>query len=100
MKVIVCVFMGLMALGVALAGCAPNLEALGPLVDRLAQDRASACIAVWVGVGGGAIVPAPALPVGGGFGYVFLGRTNEPGSRLTVDNARCEIVHGRPSGTP
>lgn len=84
--------------GLLLAGCAPNLEHLKPIAEALAKDQASACIAVWVGVGGGAVVPVPVVPTAGGWGYVFLGRTNQPGSSVHVTNAECWIEHGGAPG--
>lgn len=83
-----------MTAGLALSACAPNLEQAKGMMEALAQDEASACMAVWVGVGGGALIPAPAAPAVGGWGYLFAGRTNQPGAKVWVDNASCMIEHG------
>lgn len=85
---------GLVAL--LLAGCAPvSGEQIARLVDALAADRASACVTVWAGAGGGAVTLAPAVPVAGGYGYLIVGRTNEPGSRVFISKDGCTIEHGK-----
>ena len=87
--------LGAVMLALAVAGCAINLESAAKLTEGLAKDKASFCVAIWVGVGGGALVPAPAVPIGGGLGYLLVGRTNEPGTTVTLTSEECRIEHGQ-----
>lgn len=78
-----------------LAGCAPLTgQDLKETLSALAQDKASACIQIGGGAGTGAIVPGPGIPVGGGYGFFWFGRANEPNSRVTIDSQGCKIEHG------
>lgn len=91
--------LGAVMLALGMAGCAINLESAAKLTEGLAKDKASFCVAIWVGVGGGAVIPAPAVPVGGGLGYLLVGRTNEPGTKVNVTSEECRIEHGK-AGLP
>ena len=87
--------LGAAMLALAGAGCAINLEQAAKLTEGLAKDKASFCVAI----GGGAVIPAPAVPVGGGLGYLLVGRTNEPGTKVNVTSEECRIEHGK-AGLP
>ena len=79
-----------------LTGCVGLVanETTAELVRQLAKDNASACLAVSVMVGGGALIPAPAVPLMGGSGWLYVGRTNQPGSKVNIDGSGCRIEHG------
>ena len=42
----------------------------------------------------GTLIPAPAVPVAGGYGWTYIGRSNEIGSIIKVNEDGCEIRHG------
>lgn len=92
----------MIGLGLLLSGCASLVsnEHTAQLVQQLAKDNASACLAISVMVGGGALIPAPAVPLMGGSGWLYVGRTNEPGSKISIDGNGCRIEHGFPPTVP
>jgi len=67
-------------------------EEIKALLDGLAKDNASACVEIRGGGGGGAIIPAPAVPMGGGWGSLIACRSNQPGSVIKVGTMKIE--HG------
>jgi len=90
---------GGLALTIALflGGCGLPLSdtTIDKIIKGLAADNASACITLGAGGGGGAVFPAPAIPVGGGYASLVACRSNEPGSIIIVKaNGDLEIHHG------
>ena len=82
-------------LAVILSGCAPlSGEALKEALLALGKDNASACMQIGGGAGTGAIVPGPGMPIVGGYGFLWFGRSNEPNSKVTLDSQGCKIEHG------
>lgn len=82
-------------LALFLSGCAPLAGPdLKEALLALGKDSASACMQVGGGAGTGAIVPGPGIPIGGGYGFFWFGRSNEPNSRVTLDKDGCKIEHG------
>ena len=78
-----------------LSGCAPlSGPELKATLEALAQDNASVCMQVGGGAGTGALIPGPGIPMIGGYGFFWFGRTNEPNSTVTIDGAGCKIEHG------
>lgn len=77
-----------------LSGCFLSGASLADAVKELSRDNSSVCLSAWVGVGAGALVPAPTVPITGGWGYIVIGRTNEPHSKLDLTNSQCKIEHG------
>lgn len=75
----------------AASGCV----SLDKIIEAAGRDRASWCGRFVTGVGAGALVPGPGIPVGGYYGDVYVGRSNEPGSTVRVDSNGCEITHGK-----
>ena len=71
------------------------------VMKALKDDQASACI--WMGLrggaGGGALVPAPTVPMTGGYGSgeILIGRVNADNTSLTIDNGKCTISRGPPA---
>ena len=80
-----------------LGGCILPLDdaTISSLMTGLAADNASACLSVNAGGGGGAVFPAPAIPVGGGYAGLIACRSNEPGSKIIIKpNGELEMWHG------
>jgi|SRR3990167_3403899 len=76
-------------------GCAPlSGPDLKDVVTALGQDKASACMQVGGGAGTGAIVPGPGIPLVGGYGFLWFGRSNEMNSKVIIDKDGCRIEHG------
>ena len=82
-----------LAILLAASGCA----SLDKIIKEAGRDNASWCGRFTTGVGAGALVPGPGIPVGGYYGDVYVGRSNEPGSTVKVDQGGCQITHGRGS---
>ena len=81
--------------GLFLSGCSPLSGAdLKATLEALGQDKASACLLVGGGAGTGAIIPGPGIPIGGGYGFFWFGRSNEANSTVTLDKDGCKITHG------
>ncbi len=86
-----------LALTLFLSSCVLPLDdaTISSLMKGLAADNASACLSVNAGGGAGAVFPAPAIPVGGGYASLVACRSNEPGSVIVVKaNGDLEIYHG------
>jgi len=86
-----------LAIPLFLSGCVLPLDdaTISSLMTGLAADNASACLSVNAGGGGGAVFPAPAIPVGGGYASLVACRSNEPGSVISVKpDGSLEIKHG------
>jgi len=82
-------------LAALLAGCSPlSGPDLKATLEALGRDHASACLQIGGGAGTGAIVPGPGIPVVGGYGFLWLGRSNESNSKVTLDKDGCRIEHG------
>ena len=64
------------------------------LIKGLASDQASGCFILGAWVGMGALIPAPAVPGGGGRGYVMFARTNQPGSKVVLNIDGCTFEQG------
>jgi len=78
-----------------MAGCSPlSGSDLKAVLEALGRDHASACLQIGGGAGTGAIVPGPGIPIVGGYGLLWLGRSNEPNSKVTLDKEGCRIEHG------
>lgn len=82
------------------AGCALPMksEDVQAVVNGLAQDHASFCVVIGAWYGGGVLSPMPAVPLAGGRGHIIVGRSNEPGTKVTVSiDTGCVIEHGAKS---
>jgi hypothetical protein len=78
-----------------LSSCAPlSGPDLKATLEALARDAASVCIQIGGGAGTGALIPGPGIPMVGGYGFFWFGRTNETGSTVTIDGSGCKIIHG------
>lgn len=78
-----------------LSGCVPLTGSdLKEALLAVGKDNASACMQIGGGAGTGAIVPGPGIPIGGGYGFFWFGRTNEQNSKMTIDKDGCKIEHG------
>lgn len=69
------------------------------LLQAAGRDDASFCAKLYVFYGGGMVIPAPAVPVGGSYGYAYIGRTKQIGSKVVVDDKECKIEHGHSTAT-
>ena len=82
-----------LALALLVSGC--SLPNAAQILEAAGKDNASWCSDLSVTYGGGAIVPGPGIPVVGSYGHLYVGRTNQPGSTVTIDANGCKITHGK-----
>jgi hypothetical protein len=89
----------LMSLAIFLTGCT-TLNLTPELVQALAKDEATLCLAhnLQGGAGGAAFTPAPMIPLAGwGASAFILCRSNQPDAKVTLSPTDgISIQHGQP----